>query len=348
MDAADLDAEIEGTQAHVMKVTKTEAGITFAVPYKEFGPFEIMWANDAAAPETYGVTYEFVSGTESKPELPDSVNELLPTDDQTYAAGETVTAKAPSKTEVETEDGVWTFSGWDKPEAEMTAPGLTFTGTWTFSAYGADLNMIPVITAEDKTLNVGDKFDPMADVSAEDEEDGDLTEEIVIVKNDVDTSAAGSYEVTYKVTDSDGASAIKTIIVTVVDNSEPEEPGDEPGTPEEPGDEPGTPEEPGDDPGTPEEPGDKPGTPEEPGDDPGTPEEPGDDPATEKPGDKPAAEKPSVEEPADSEEAPQVAQTGDNANPVLWIVISIAAVLAIIAAAVCLYMRKHDRRNRRR
>lgn len=27
--------------------------------------------------------------------------------------------------------------------------------------------------------------------------------------------------------------------------------------------------------------------------------------------DKPAAEKPSVEEPADSEEAPQVAQTGD-------------------------------------
>lgn len=43
MDAADLDAEIAGTNAHALSVTKTDAGITFEVPYCEFGPFEIMW-----------------------------------------------------------------------------------------------------------------------------------------------------------------------------------------------------------------------------------------------------------------------------------------------------------------
>lgn len=49
MDAADLDAEIAGTNAHALSVTKTDAGITFEVPYCEFGPFEIMWT-DAEQP----------------------------------------------------------------------------------------------------------------------------------------------------------------------------------------------------------------------------------------------------------------------------------------------------------
>ncbi|WP_144744295.1 SHIRT domain-containing protein [Enorma burkinafasonensis] len=45
MDAADLDAEIAGTNAHALSVTKTADGITFEVPYCEFGPFEIMWVD---------------------------------------------------------------------------------------------------------------------------------------------------------------------------------------------------------------------------------------------------------------------------------------------------------------
>lgn len=49
MDAADLDAEIAGTNAHALSVTKTADGITFEVPYCEFGPFEIMWT-DAEQP----------------------------------------------------------------------------------------------------------------------------------------------------------------------------------------------------------------------------------------------------------------------------------------------------------
>ena len=77
------------------------------------------------------------------------------------------------------------------------------------------LNAIPTIKAEDKTLTVGDTFDPKADVTATDVEDGDLTDKIEVVKNTVDNKKAGEYEVTFKVTDSDGATTTKTIKVTV-------------------------------------------------------------------------------------------------------------------------------------
>lgn len=76
-------------------------------------------------------------------------------------------------------------------------------------------NRDPVIHAEDQTLTVGEKFEPLKEVTATDKEDGDLTKEIEVLKNEVDTSKAGVYEVTYKVTDKQGASATKTIQVTV-------------------------------------------------------------------------------------------------------------------------------------
>ena len=83
------------------------------------------------------------------------------------------------------------------------------------------LNEVPVIKAEDKTLTVGDKFDPMDGVTAADKEDGDLTDQIEIVKNTVDTSKAGLYSVTYEVTDKDGASVEKSINVVVKEKTAP-------------------------------------------------------------------------------------------------------------------------------
>ena len=68
---------------------------------------------------------------------------------------------------------------------------------------------------DDITLNVGDTFDPLKDVTATDKEDGTITlTKDNIIANDVDTSKAGTYHVTYKVTDKNGAS-LKTITVTV-------------------------------------------------------------------------------------------------------------------------------------
>ena len=77
------------------------------------------------------------------------------------------------------------------------------------------INRVPVISVEDKTLTVGDTFDPKKDVTAIDKEDGDVTDKIEVIKNNVDTEQSGTYEVTYKVIDSQGASVTKTITVTV-------------------------------------------------------------------------------------------------------------------------------------
>ena len=89
-------------------------------------------------------------------------------------------------------------------------------GVYYSNEYAMQQNMAPVIDAKDVTLNIGDPFDPLANVTATDKEDGTipLTEENIIA-NDVNTSQAGEYHVTYKVTDKDGASAEKTITVTV-------------------------------------------------------------------------------------------------------------------------------------
>lgn len=83
------------------------------------------------------------------------------------------------------------------------------------------INAIPKITADDQTLTEGDSFDPLKGVTAGDTEDGDITGSIEILENNVpvneegQVTAAGTYSVTYTVKDSQGASAVKTIQVTV-------------------------------------------------------------------------------------------------------------------------------------
>ena len=116
-------------------------------------------------------------------------------------------------------------------EPETTREGYRFVGWYTnkectkvfdfktpitqdITLY-AKWNGIPTINASDKTLTVGDTFDPLKDVTASDKEDGDITEKVEVLSNDVDTSKAGTYTVIYKVTDSKEASSTKTITVTV-------------------------------------------------------------------------------------------------------------------------------------
>ncbi len=77
------------------------------------------------------------------------------------------------------------------------------------------LNRVPVITASDKVITVGTEFNPLEGVTAKDEEDGNLTNEIKIVENEVNSNRVGKYLVTYQVTDKGGAKSTKTITVTV-------------------------------------------------------------------------------------------------------------------------------------
>lgn len=70
-----------------------------------------------------------------------------------------------------------------------------------------------------QNINV-DAFDPKAGVTASDEEDGDLTDKI-LVEGSANTEKDGEYTLTYSVTDSEGASYTVKRVVTVREKSEP-------------------------------------------------------------------------------------------------------------------------------
>ena len=167
--------------------------------------------------EKYGVTYTFISGTKNQ-ELPQEVLKLLPTDETKYETGTKVKGKTPAETTVKTKDGVWTFAGYDAEE-KVIAGDTTFTGVWNYKKNEEKVNHAPVIEVKDQVINVGDQFDAKSIVKAFDEEDGDLTDKVEIIKNTVDTTKAGAYEVTYQVTDSQGASTLATITVKVTAKS---------------------------------------------------------------------------------------------------------------------------------
>ena len=118
----------------------------------------------------------------------------------------------PEFGETPTREG-YTFTGWTPAVEEMVTKDITYNATWVMN--WVPMNEVPDIHATDKTITVGDTFDPLADVTATDAEDGNLTTKIIVEKNDVKTDVAGKYEVTYKVTDNQGATRRKTIIVTV-------------------------------------------------------------------------------------------------------------------------------------
>ncbi|WP_376699452.1 immunoglobulin-like domain-containing protein [Listeria booriae] len=87
----------------------------------------------------------------------------------------------------------------------------------TTLATGLPDSVKPVIDAQDVTLYVGDEYDTKLGVTATDDRDGDVTNLIQVTANDVDTSEAGTYHVTYSVKDTAGNTATKTITVTVLE-----------------------------------------------------------------------------------------------------------------------------------
>ena len=94
-----------------------------------------------------------------------------------------------------------TFTINRTPKAEDKAPVITLPG------------------AENNKLTVGDKFDPMAGVSAQDASGNDLTGKIT-VSGTVDTAKAGTYTLTYTVADQAGNTAQAERTVTVEEKAD--------------------------------------------------------------------------------------------------------------------------------
>lgn len=84
---------------------------------------------------------------------------------------------------------------------------------------------VPVIEASDNVLRLNAKFNEKQGVKAFDTEDGDITDKIKVIENNVDTTKVGEYKVIYQVTDSFNHTVKKEIKVSVVDKSLEEKQG---------------------------------------------------------------------------------------------------------------------------
>lgn len=83
-------------------------------------------------------------------------------------------------------------------------------------------NILPSLSGiKDSKIDFGNSFDLLAGISASDNNDGDITSSIR-VEGSVDINKAGSYILTYSVTDKSGNKASAKRNITVIDNINPE------------------------------------------------------------------------------------------------------------------------------
>ncbi|PQC29371.1 immunoglobulin-like domain-containing protein, partial [Enterococcus mundtii] len=75
----------------------------------------------------------------------------------------------------------------------------------------------PIIHATDMTYQVGETLNPLLGVTAEDPEDGDLTDQVKADASGVNMSKVGDYELKLSVTDKDGNTTEQTVTIHVVD-----------------------------------------------------------------------------------------------------------------------------------
>lgn len=85
------------------------------------------------------------------------------------------------------------------------------------------VNTKPIIIAENITINQGDSIDLFKNVHAIDNEDGDITDRIEIIKGDINSDSPGEYEVIYSVTDNYGITVTKSIYITVLETYKKED-----------------------------------------------------------------------------------------------------------------------------
>ena len=89
-------------------------------------------SNQVTTDLLYEKKHEFVNGTAGK-ELPQEIKDLTPETEKNLENGTKTTPTQPTKTEVHTADGTWTFKSYDKNEETINGADAHFVGTWDFT-----------------------------------------------------------------------------------------------------------------------------------------------------------------------------------------------------------------------
>ncbi|HDR4423804.1 TPA: M4 family metallopeptidase [Bacillus cereus] len=166
---------------------------------------------------------------ENEKNIENEVPELTVPFTITLRVGETFEPMSNVKA-VDKEDGDLTNRVKHKGDVDTSKPGkyiveysvvdsqggnVTITQTVIVEGNEDTSDLNPTLTVPSATIiHIGDSFEPMAKVLASDKEDGDLTSKVK-VDGEVDTSNAGTYVLTYKVTDSKGHEVTAKQTVTV-------------------------------------------------------------------------------------------------------------------------------------
>lgn len=168
------------------------------------------------------VNYNFKSKDDKN--LPDKVTNLLPKDEKKYKKGDRVTPVDPTQKEISVDGGKWTFLGYDTKEQTVEDKDVAFTGTWKFTSIKplTTLNEVPQLEVADKEIVAGETLDLKTLImKATDKEDGDVKGKVEINKGEFDNNKVGTYKITYKVADGQGAAATKQATVTVKEKPKP-------------------------------------------------------------------------------------------------------------------------------
>lgn len=94
--------------------------------------------------------------------------------------------------------------------------GTTTEATLNRLGVEYEINNAPEIQFKDIQIEKGTKLDVYKDVLAKDVEDGDLTNQILIIENNY-KDEVGEYKIVYQVTDTNGLTSAKTRLVKVVE-----------------------------------------------------------------------------------------------------------------------------------
>lgn len=171
----------------------------------------------------YQITYQIKDYTYTlKVEIKDTQQPEVHTKQMTMEVGEAFhpedgieSIKDATKTTISLKNKEETFDQIGKKNVDILVKdegGNITTATIPLTILEKDTTP-PVIQANDITLQTHDTYNPMQNVSAKDDRDGNV--EVEITKNDVDTNQPGTYHITYTAKDHHHNQAEKTITVTI-------------------------------------------------------------------------------------------------------------------------------------
>lgn len=95
------------------------------------------------------------------------------------------------------------------------ASGNSFDLTQNVSAYIPDTTAPVISGAKNRTIYIGGSVDYLKGVTATDDTDGDITDKIAVNSDAVNTTKAGTYSVTYTVSDNAGNETKENVKITV-------------------------------------------------------------------------------------------------------------------------------------